>query len=135
MKVLVNIDVADLELAIAFYQAALPLRLSRRLFGDQVAELDGAGVRLYLLEQPAGSPAGGERRRYRRHWTPVHLDFVVDDIERAVRQARAAGARQESPLRHFSWGRLVTLSDPFGNGFCLVQFIGGPYQEPAVAMP
>jgi hypothetical protein len=27
------------------------------------------------------------------------------------------------------WGRLARLSDPFGNGLCLVQFLGRGYDE------
>jgi predicted enzyme related to lactoylglutathione lyase len=130
MQVLVNIDVDDLEKAIAFYQAALPLRLMRRLFDGSVAELAGASSRIYLLQQPAGSAAAsgaGAVRSYRRHWTPVHLDFAVADLDVAVARATAAGAGLETPLQDFAWGRLATLGDPFGNGFCLVQFHGDFY--------
>ena len=133
MRVLVNIDVDDIDLAIAFYQSALPLQLSRRLFGGEIAELSGASSTLYLLQKSAGSSATdgvGSTRDYRRHWTPVHLDFVVDDIDAAAARAIAAGARQEAPIESHAWGKLVTLSDPFGNGFCLVQFPGTvPYSS------
>lgn len=131
MQVLVNIDVDDLEKAVEFYQAALPLQLARRLFGATVAELLGASSRIYLLEKRPGSSAtsqGHARRCYQRHWTPVHLDFEVENIGEAAARATAAGARQETPIRDFPWGRLVLLSDPFGNGFCLLQFNGGCYE-------
>lgn len=131
MQVLINIDVDDLDKAIAFYQAALGLQLSRRLFDDEVAEMLGASSRIYLLKNAAGTAVSAGRevaRLYERHWTPVHLDFVVDDVHVALRRATLAGARQETPLQSFPWGWLVTLSDPFGNGFCLVQFLGAPYE-------
>lgn len=129
MQILINIDVDDLERAIGFYEGALPLRLSRRLFDGSVAEMLGGSSRIYLIEQQAESPSsdGGQLRDFRRHWTPVHPDFVVDDVEVACERAVAAGAHRETPVRSFSWGRLVTLADPFGNGFCLVEFCGEPY--------
>jgi hypothetical protein len=38
------------------------------------------------------------RRSYERHWTPVHLDFVVEDIASPVAKAVSAGARLEKPI-------------------------------------
>ena len=120
-----NIDVADLERAIEFYQAAFDLHLNRKLFGGLVAEMRGASSIIYLLAKPEGTaPWHGAScaRDYQRHWTPVHLDFEVPDIAAAVERAMAAGARLESPSRSFSWGQIALLSDPFGHGFCLLQF-------------
>jgi predicted enzyme related to lactoylglutathione lyase len=92
--------------------------------------LSGLPVRLYLLEKPEGSiGAGNDQRRYSRHWTPVHVDIVVDDIEPALARALAAGAKVESPIRVHVWGKIAILSDPFGNGFCLLQFLGRGYDE------
>ena len=132
MQVLVNVDVDDLEKAIAFYTGALDLRLGRRLFNNSVAELSGGMFTIYLLAKPAGSAATANsslRRDYGRHWTPVHLDFVVDDLVAAVERAVAAGAKLEGGIQTFAWGLLATLSDPFGHGFCAVQFQGRGYGE------
>jgi predicted enzyme related to lactoylglutathione lyase len=52
----------------------------------------------------------------------VHLDIVVEDIEAALARALEAGAILEAPLRDASWGRIAGLADPFGNGFCLIEF-------------
>ena len=71
---LVNIDVADLEQAIAFYSEAVGLRLERRL---------------------------------------------------------GPGASVESEVREFAGERYVVLSDPFGNGFCVLEFGGRDYAEVA----
>ena len=129
MEFLVNIDTPDLEAAVRFYRDAFGLELARRL-GPEVAEMAGGPMRLYLLQHPEGSPgAGGERRRYARHWTPVHFDFVVDDIEAALTRALAAGARAETPIRVEPWGKLATCADPFGHGFCLIEFLGRGYGE------
>lgn len=129
--ILINIDVDDLDRATAFYTALLDVKIGRR-FGDGAVELVGGVVPLYLLVKGAGtvaSPASGERRRYARHWTPVHLDFVVPDVDKAVTAALAAGATLDDPATTHSWGRIAHLADPFGNGFCLLQFLGRGYDE------
>jgi predicted enzyme related to lactoylglutathione lyase len=128
---LVNIDVDDLAAATRFYCESFGLRVGRR-FGAGGVELLGAPSAIYLLQKPAGSaPAATvpQPRDYARHWTPVHLDFVVDDVDAAVARAVAAGARLESPVRDANWGRIALLADPFGHGFCLLQFVGRGYDE------
>jgi predicted enzyme related to lactoylglutathione lyase len=129
MRVLINIDVPDLEIAAAFYQDALDLTLSRVIDGD-VAELVGASCVLYLLRKDAGSvasPAATATRQYTRHWTPVHIDFVVDSIEEAARRAILAGARQESECVEWMGSKCISFSDPFGHGFCLIEFVEETY--------
>lgn len=131
VELLANIDVDDLEKAIAFYSTALGLRLGRRL-GDSVVEMLGTSSAIYLLAKPAGSAISVntlQRRDYQRHWTPVHLDFVVVDIHTAVEKAKAAGARLEGDIQTHKWGHLANMADPFGNGFCLIEFIGRGYDE------
>jgi predicted enzyme related to lactoylglutathione lyase len=123
-SLLVNLDVPELEQGIAFYTRAFGLRLGRRL-GSDFAELLGAPVPIYLLQQRAGTVpfrGGSMQRAYARHWTPLHLDFVVQDIDAALAQALAAGAKSESEITEHAYGRLVLLSDPFGHGVCLLQF-------------
>jgi predicted enzyme related to lactoylglutathione lyase len=137
MNLLVNIDVDDVDRAVAFYTAAFGLRIGRR-FGADGVELLGGSAPLYLLRKPAGSAASrasSDVRHYARHWTPVHLDIVVDDIDAAVQRALQAGATQEAPVSTSSWGRLALMADPFGHGFCLVQFLGRGYDEIATPPP
>jgi predicted enzyme related to lactoylglutathione lyase len=59
----------------------------------------------------------------------VHLDFVVDDVEAATKRALAAGATLEQEAQAHAYGRLAMLADPFGNGFCLLEFRGRGYDE------
>ena len=59
----------------------------------------------------------------------MHLDFVVDDIAAAVERATACGAMLEAPVKSAAWGDLALMSDPFGHGFCLVQFRNRGYDE------
>ena len=85
---------------------------------------------MYLLCKPTGSAAtpGGATRQLGRHWTPVHVDFVVDSIDTAVARALAAGARQESERIDWRGSTCVTFCDPFGHGFCLIEFAGNGYE-------
>jgi predicted enzyme related to lactoylglutathione lyase len=132
MDLLANIDVDDLERAVAFYRDGIGLTPARRLFDGGVVEMAGASSRVYLLAKPAGgsaSAAASLPRDYRRHWTPIHLEFAVDDVESAVARAVRAGASLEIPIRDAVWGRIAVLADPFGHGFCLIQFVGRGYGE------
>ena len=134
MQLVVNIDVDDLEKAIAFYSNGLGLHLGRRLFDDSVAEMSGASTTIQLLLKPEGSSPASSipvTRGYKRHWTPIHLDFAVEDISAALERAIHAGATLEGTVQLHAWGHLATLSDPFGHGFCLLQFVGKGYDEVA----
>jgi predicted enzyme related to lactoylglutathione lyase len=129
MRVIVNIDVPDLSQGIRFYTAALGLTLSR-IIDDDVAELNGASSVIYLLQNAPGSPFAGavlQGRDYARHWTPVHLDFVVEDVEAAACRAIDAGAVRESECIEWNGSKCITFSDPFGHGFCLIEFEDGTY--------
>jgi predicted enzyme related to lactoylglutathione lyase len=129
MDLLVNIDVPDLAAAERFYVEAFGLVPARR-FGKDALELAGWPAKVYLLVKAAGTVgAGGDLRRYDRHWTPVHLDVAVDDLDLAVARATAAGAVLERPARTHAWGKIAMLADPFGHGLCLIQFLGRGYDE------
>ena len=91
-QVRICIDVPDLEKGIAFYTQVFGLTLGRRL-GRRWAELLGALAAIDLLAEPAGSassPGSSAARDYKRHWTPVHVDWPVPDLDAAVRRAQAA---------------------------------------------
>lgn len=132
VQFVVNVDVPDLERAVAFYSQAFGLTRSRSLFEGTVAEMTGAPATIYLLQKDAGSPPSSGshgHRDYARHWTPVHLDFVVDEIEPALSRALQAGAKLEGAVEDFDWGRQAVMSDPFGNGVCFIQWLGGGYDR------
>ena len=122
MKLLLNIDVPDVEAALRFYTAAFDLKIARR-FGSGFVELTGWPATVYLLAKDAGTiGAGGDPRRYSRHWTPVHADIVVDDVDAAATARSTAGAKLEAAAKDTAYGRIAMLADPFGHGFCLLQF-------------
>ncbi|MCY1539757.1 Glyoxalase-like domain protein [compost metagenome] len=132
MQLLLNIDVPDLPAAVDFYTRAFDWRVGRYLFGGTVVELLGAPVPIYLLAKAAGSApfAGSQQgRSYQRHWTPLHLDLLVDDLDVALARALAAGAQLQGAVSTQTWGRLACLSDPFGHGFCLMQWQGRGYEQ------
>ncbi len=134
-RVLINIDVDDLARAEAFYTAAFGLRAGRR-FGAGGVELLGAEAPLYLLAKSAGSvPYRGTAapRGYARHWTPVHLDFAVDDLDAAMRAVLVAGALAEGEVRESAWGRIAMFADPWGHDFCLIEFSARGYDAVADA--
>jgi uncharacterized glyoxalase superfamily protein PhnB len=128
-SILVNLDVPDLEAAIEFYAAAVGAKLVR-LLDDDVAELAYGPAVLYLLRKPPGSAATvtDATRRFDRHWTPVHVDFVVDEIDAAVARALVAGATRESDCIEWRGSKCVTFGDPFGHGFCLIELTGRGYE-------
>ena len=104
MTLLLNIDVPDVETGVRFYTAAFALEVGRR-FGADFVELLGWPATVYLLAKAAGTVgAGGDLRRYDRHWTPVHDDIVVDDVDAAVARAVGAGAKLEAPAKDTAYG-------------------------------
>jgi predicted enzyme related to lactoylglutathione lyase len=119
----VSIDVPSLAEGLAFYCAAFGFsEKSRPVPG--VAALGGLNVELWLLEKPSGSqpsPSTTDRRRYERHWSPVHLDFQVEDLQAALRRVEALGARREQVFENAEHGSAAFCSDPFGHGFCLLE--------------
>jgi len=129
---IVNVDVSDVEAAARFYAEGLGIEFRRWLFGGTVAEMSTAGVTLYLIEQARGSlaVAGTDiRRDYGPHWTPVHVDVLVDDLDAALRRAIAAGATFSGEIVRGDYGRFAPLRDPFGHGVCLLQLAPGGYDR------
>jgi len=115
------IDVGDLDQGIAFYCDGLGLSVRRRL-SPRWVELQGALVPVFLLARtkPPGS--------FARHWTPVHLDFIVEDIDRTVANLTAHGATLEGEIQAREYGRIAYMADPFGNGFDVIAFSGEGYE-------
>ncbi len=122
MNYSVTIDVPSLDDGLKFYRDALGLVEVARPIATYIV-LQCGSAKLGLVEKAAGSkPAAGSEdvRRYERHWTPVHIDFEVDDFEGVLAKALDAGAKCEQ--KHLIPGRrsIAFCSDPFGNGFCLL---------------
>jgi predicted enzyme related to lactoylglutathione lyase len=123
LSVEICIDVPDLEKGIRFYEDAFGFAKTAEPYPG-VAVLRAGDAAITLLqkrEQTKPSPNTPDVRRYERHWTPVHLDFHVDDIKAALDTAVKAGATQEQFFSSDEHGSIAFCADPFGNGFCLLQ--------------
>jgi predicted enzyme related to lactoylglutathione lyase len=123
------IEVTDAAAGIAFYCEGLGLALKRRLSPTWI-ELDGANLPIFLLaNRPAVADLGIRKveRSYQRHWTPVHLDFIVSDLDATVARLTALGGSLDRAIKLREYGRIANMADPFGNGFDLIEFSGSGY--------
>jgi predicted enzyme related to lactoylglutathione lyase len=121
LKVSICIDVSDLIAATSFYCEALGCSLEKEQPTHNT--LSAAGTTLHLLSKGAGSQAtltGTGTRTYERHWTPVHLDFDVDDVDATIAKVERLGGIVED-IKRGDWGTAAFCADPFGNGFCLLR--------------
>jgi catechol 2,3-dioxygenase-like lactoylglutathione lyase family enzyme len=121
-KYTVSIDVPLLDEGLRFYRDALGLsEIARPVAKDVILKCGDSQIG--LTEKPGGSrPAVGtdDVRRYERHWTPVHIDFHVDDFEAFLAKSVNAGAKCEQKFEGGAHPPIAFCSDPFGNGFCVV---------------
>jgi predicted enzyme related to lactoylglutathione lyase len=60
---------------------------------------------------------------------------VVADINVAVARAEQAGALREGTIQTHRWGHIAHMVDPFGHGFCMIQFLARGYDEIADQEP
>ena len=122
MKYSVSVDVPNLEEGLQFYRDALGLAEVARPV-PTYAILKCGDAQIGLFEKAAGTrPAKGsdDVRRYERHWTPVHIDFHVDDFDAVLAKVVDAGAKCEQKFNVHGRPPIAFCSDPFGNGFCIV---------------
>jgi predicted enzyme related to lactoylglutathione lyase len=122
MTIGITIDVPDVAAGISFYgvvfgmdEIARPLPIYAIIGNDH--------GRIGLMEKAPGSrptPTEGPVRAYARHWTPVHLDFHVDDYAGTLDRLRSAGGTVEA--EHTRPGRppVAFCADPFGHGLCIL---------------
>ena len=86
------LDVADLDEAGAFYCQALGCTEVGR--NPRNVRVTAGGIEIYLMLRPEGSMpflAATEGRSFARHWTPVHLDFSVEDVGRSTSEITRLG--------------------------------------------
>ena len=122
MKVTVSIDVPSLDEGLQFFGDVFGFVEAARPHPGY-AMLSHGDATIGLLAKPAGSsPAEGSSdvRRYERHWTPVHVDFRVDDFEATLERALESGAAAEQVHRVEGFPPIAFCSDPFGHGFCII---------------
>ena len=123
MKLEICIDVDDVDRAIEFYGQGIGLTVLEHHSEWAKLELDEQII--WIMKIAAGQ-SGPISRDYRRHWTPIHFDFVVDDVDKAVGRALAAGGHLDREINRQtepggSGADVANLSDPAGNGIDLIQ--------------
>lgn len=120
IKLSVSIDVSDLKQAESFYIEALGCKKLRDQGGMSVISVENCDI--YLQEKEAGSkaiPTETIERNYSRHWTPVHIDFLAANVDEIAERVLKLGGKHEGG-ESGEWGSIAYCSDPFGNGFCLI---------------
>lgn len=121
IKISVSIDVSNLKKAEAFYVEALGCKKVRDQ-GSNMAVLSTENCNIYLQEKEAGTKplvSSEVVRDYKRHWTPVHLDFLTENIDVVVERVLQLGGLHEGG-ESGDWGSIAYCADPFGNGFCVI---------------
>ncbi len=115
-KYSISIDVPDFAAGLAFYRDALGLvEVARPVAAYVILKCGDATIGL-IEKQPGTKPAKGsdDVRRYERHWTPVHIDFHLDDFDGTLARVLKAGAICEQTFAGGSFPPTAFCSDPFG---------------------
>ncbi|WP_444888723.1 VOC family protein [Microbulbifer sp. JMSA008] len=120
IKLSVSIDVSNLKQAENFYIEALGCKKLRDQGSMSVISVENCDI--YLQEKEAGSisaPTESAKRNYSRHWTPIHIDFLTENVDEIVDRVLKLGGKHEGG-ESGEWGSIAYCSDPFGNGFCVI---------------
>ncbi len=131
-----HLVVADAGEAIDFYSRAFGATEAFRMATPDGAKVMHAEIRIgdspvMLAEEFASvgvsAPAtlGG---------TSVTIHLYVDDVDKLVAQAEAAGAEVTMPPQDMFWGdRYARLKDPFGHSWSVATHIANPTPEEMAA--
>ena len=123
------IEVTESARGIEFHCDGLGLTVKRRL-SPRWIELAGANLPIFLLaNRPTVADLGTVKvpRSFERHWTPVHLDFIVSDLDTMISRLTDLGGSLDRETKNREYGRIANMADPFGNGFDLIEFSGSGY--------
>jgi predicted enzyme related to lactoylglutathione lyase len=121
IKISVSIDVSNLKKAETFYIEALGCKKVRDQ-GAEMVVLSVENAEIYLQEKEAGTKpliSSSVVRDYERHWTPIHLDFLCENVDERISKILELGGSHEGG-ESGDWGAIAYCADPFGNGFCLI---------------
>ena len=108
----ITVDCADPQLLAQFWSQFLggevvePLPGWTRLLGD--------GIRPDMTFQPVPEPKVGKTR--------IHVDIRVADIEAATDRVIDLGGQSLGQRYDYDEGTVMTMADPAGNEFCIVQY-------------
>ncbi len=122
VEINISIDVPDLALATEFYCQALGCVKLRDQPPDMVV-LESENTIVYLLKRTAGTKPLKDAlvtRSFDRHWSPVHLDFLIGNVKGTVARIVESGGSCEGGEKG-DWGEIAYCAVPFGNGFCVIR--------------
>jgi PhnB protein len=107
--------------AIAFYKKAFGATEVTRLAGKEGklmhAAIEIGGARIMLVDE---MPEWGALGPKALNGTPVTIHLYVDDVDRVVARAVAAGATLKMPPADMFWGdRYGVVIDPFGHSWSI----------------
>ncbi len=108
VKISVSIDVSNLKKAEAFYVEALGC-IKVRDQGSNMVVLSVENSDIYLQEKKAGTKplkSSDIVRDYERHWTPIHLDFLCENVDELVSKIVKLGGLHEGGDSG-DWGSIV----------------------------
>lgn len=111
--------VADMQASIAFYEAALGLKLGTSLPGPGGvpvhAEMTGPDDMMFMLAPEDFMGAPGKCPATTGTPSPVNLFYYVSDVDAMFAQAKGAGAKViEEPADQFWGDRTAMFEDPNG---------------------
>ncbi len=106
-----------------FFKAVDPERLSkwyRDILGIPMEPFGGAFFRWSQLDASKGagtvfSPFKADTEYFSPSEKPFMINFVVDDLDAMLKQARDAGAVVDDKITEESYGKFGWLMDPEGN--------------------
>ena len=104
------VDCANPEALARFWQALIGGEVE--VESPEWVELDGDDDGFFIGFQLVPEGKSGKNR--------IHLDVVVDDLDRAVDEAEQLGARKIGGVKDEAQGPFQVMADPGGNEFCFV---------------
>ena len=112
IKISVSIDVSNLKEAETFYVEAIGCKKVRNQ-GDNMVVLSVENSDIYLQEKEAGTKplkSSDVVRDYERHWTPIHLDFLCENVDEVVSKVLKLGGTHEGG-ESADWGAIAYCAD------------------------
>ena len=79
-----------------------------------------------LLDQYTSTIAPGLAQKFN-----LTNKMAIPKLEKIVINMGVGRATQDKAPETHAWGRIAHMADPFGHGFCLIQFVGRGYDEVA----
>ena len=110
------VDCPDAIKLSQFYHELLDWKTTE-LFGNPAVVSENGVMLVFVQEDDYVPPVWPEVEG--RQQKQVHFDFLVSDLNTMITNAEALGARKADT--QFGGSQFVTLFDPAGHPFCLVQ--------------